>query len=85
MFKRLKCRIRGHRFVCDQIINLNPDGTGNIDHTHQCMACGKVKQFPSEPLEDEFLLMLHDLMGPSKVGRGMDYTPVEAPKKQYLN
>jgi hypothetical protein len=71
----LKCRIRGHKTLCSQVITLDPEGVAELDHTHQCVKCSKTTVFPLETLDSEIALMLRNLVGPQNMAVSMDTDP----------
>ena len=75
MFNKLKCRFNGHRMLCQQVITLDPEGHADLDHTHECIACGKVKTFERETLSDEMVAMLQSLVAPQRTSVRMDVDP----------
>lgn len=75
MLKRIQCLFRGHKTLCSQVITLMPEGTADLDHTHECVKCGKARIFPVEQLDTEMVAMLQRLVGPQNVAVSMDTDP----------
>lgn len=63
MFQKLKCRFAGHKVLCTAVIALNPDGTGDFEHMHECVKCGKSNFFPIEEVPSEIIAMLQRSVG----------------------
>jgi hypothetical protein len=72
MFKRLTCLFKKHQWLCDQMILIDPDGNAEVDHTHECLRCGKIKVFPTKTLDTEIGLMLRDAIKPQTTTVAVD-------------